>query len=531
MVIDDADPVDADELRAEWVRKAARRDRARKASVPDTLAAEAARLGDRAPAMMHVPSSAVSFAKADEAIEAAESVGLHLDDWQRLAVRALLATNEAGKWAAFEGGSAVPRQNGKGGIIECVLLGGVLAHGERRSVYSAHEFKTSLSALDRLDELLASTPWAARLVRRVSRSNGKEGIIFRSGQTISFRTRTKTGGRGLSVDGRVILDEAMILPETVIGNFIPTMSSFTVQGNPQALYFGSAVDQWIHEYGVPFARLRARGAAADEAVAFLEWCARVPAREDGRPVTPEDVSRAIADDPLAWRQANPSLGIRIAESHVPRERRAMAARTFAVERLGVGDWPDVDEDADTVIDMDAWRELADPGAAIPDPVEIVFDVSPARTWSAVVAAGQREDGRVGLEVVAYGRGTEWLEDRLVALREHRPRGFTCDEKGPAASMIPALRRRGVRVETTSTDEMAQACGDIIDGVAGGLLAHSGDDAFEAAIKAAAKRKIGDRIAWSRAGSEGDITPLVAATLGYWRVRTRRRRGKPAIVVR
>lgn len=495
------------------------------------LERQADELGDRAPATLWLPPSAVSYAKADEAIEVASSVGMAVDDWQRLGLRTILATTEAGKWAAFEAGAQVARQNGKGGIIEVVLLAHLLAWGTRKIIYSAHEFKTALAALERLEELLAAEPDTARLVRAVSRSNGKEGITLRSGQTVSFRTRTKTGGRGLT-GGLVVLDEAMILPETVIGALIPTMSALSVTGNPQALYLGSAVDEWIHEYGVPFARLRARGMSGDDAVAWLEWCANVPERADGEPVTPEDVTRAIASSPVAWRQANPAAGIRIAEEHIERERRSMPARTFAVERLGVGHWPAVEEEGATVIDLERWRELADPGAELADPLEIIFDVSPARTWAIVLAAGRRKaDELVGVEVVAYAKGTAWLEDRLVALRDHRPAGFTCDEKGPAASMIPELRKRGVRVKPTTTDDMAQACGDFLDGVAKGLLRHSGDDAFESAIKAAAKRKLGDRFAWSRVGSEGDITPLVAATLGYWRVRTRRQRAKPAVVRR
>jgi hypothetical protein len=56
------------------------------------------------------------------------------------------------------------------------------------------------------------------------------------------------------------------------------------------------------------------------------------------PTTPDDVTEDEATDPEAWAQANPGLGIRITPS-TSREQRSMDARTFAVERLGVGDWP------------------------------------------------------------------------------------------------------------------------------------------------------------------------------------------------
>jgi phage terminase large subunit-like protein len=44
--------------------------------------------------------------------------GLELDPWQQFVIHNALGERPDGKWAAFEVGVEVPRQNGKGGLLE-----------------------------------------------------------------------------------------------------------------------------------------------------------------------------------------------------------------------------------------------------------------------------------------------------------------------------------------------------------------------------------------------------------------------------
>jgi hypothetical protein len=129
-----------------------------------------------------------------------------------------------GKWAAFEVGVEVAAQNGKGAILEARELAGLFLLGERLIIHSAHQFDTSLEAFRRLLCLIEDTPDFDRRVQRVSRSHGEEGIELKNRQRIRFRTRTKGGGRGFSGDC-LILDEAMILPESAHGALLPTLSA------------------------------------------------------------------------------------------------------------------------------------------------------------------------------------------------------------------------------------------------------------------------------------------------------------------
>lgn len=419
-------------------------------------------------------------------------------------LRASLGQREDGKWAAFEVGLVVSRQNGKGAILEARELAGLFLLRERLIIHSAHQFDTALEAFRRLLWLIEETPDLASQVKRVSRSHGEEGIELKTGERIRFRTRTKGGGRGFSADC-LILDEAMVLPESGYGSLLPTLSAMP---NPQVWYAGSAVDREVHEDGIVFARVRERGLkGTDPRLAFIEWSVD----RDG----PENVEEGLATDPKAWRQANPALGIRITEEQIANEQRALDARTFAVERLGVGDWPETDG-TPHVIDMQLWKTLTDYDSQPLDPVCFTFDVAPDRSMSSITVSGRREDGLPHVEVVNRAPGTGWVAKRVAELvKSHECLTTLCDGGGPAASLLPQLKRLEVDVELIEAREMAQACGHFYDAVDQRDLRHLGTTELTSALKGAAQRPLGDAWAWSRKNSSSDISCLVAATLAVW----------------
>lgn len=441
--------------------------------------------------------------------------GLVLDPWQATTLEHALGERADGRWAAFEVAVNVPRQNGKGAILEARELAGLFLLGERLIIHSAHLFDTSLEAFRRLLALIEDAPDLDRRVMRVSRSHGEEGIELRGGQRIRFRTRTKGGGRGFTGDC-LILDEAMVLPESFHGTLLPTLSAKSMIGSPQVWYMGSAVDQMVHEHGIVFARLRERAlGGGDPSLAYFEHSAEL-VDGDGEPLPLATLDKALLDDPVLWAQANPGLGIRISEEHIAKELRSMDARTFAVERLGVGDWPATEGTGSSPISFEAWSRLEDPGSLLADPVCLAFDVSPARSSGSISAAGRRPDGLAHVETVDRREGTGWMVDRLVELRDrHDPSRIVCDAASPAASLLAELEERGVLVETVDAREYANACGLVFDLVEQAGLRHLGTAELASAVRGAAKRPLGDAWAWSRRLSTVDISPLVAATLALW----------------
>jgi hypothetical protein len=428
---------------------------------------------------------------------------LHLDAWEQLVLIGGCGERSDGKWAAFEVGVEAPRQNGKGSILEARELAGLFSFGERLLIHSAHEQATSSEHFRRLLGLIESVPDFDRRVIRAPKGKGAEAIELRGGQRILFKTRTGGGGRGLTGDF-VALDEAMILPEAMIAALVPTMAARSIHGNPQLWYAGSAVDRQKHEHGVVFARVRERGLRAAPRVAWFEWSV------DGD--DPDELPAEIREDPAAWAQANPGMGIRISAEHIANEcAGALGPREFAVERLGIGDWPPTDGTADQVISDAAWTGCLDQAHESPAPQALALDVKPDRSAAAIGAAD--ESGHV--KVLDHRPGTGWLVERAVELDERYNAPLLVDERSPAASFIDALTNAGVKVIGVNGSEYAMACGTFFDAVVDRTMSHEGSPELNAAVKGASKRPLGDAWAWSRKTSGVDISPLVACTLAHW----------------
>lgn len=442
----------------------------------------------------------------DRAVELNARAGLVLDDWQEDVLRASLLRTGDG-WAAFEVGVVVPRQNGKGSILEARELAGLFLLEGQHIIHSAHETMTALEHFYRVDALIDRCKELRGQVKSVRRTNGREAIWLRNGNRLEFQTRTKGRGRGFSSD-TLIFDEAMFLPEHAIAAAFFTLSA---RPDPQVWYTGSSPDQLVDEHGVALARVRERALRQDTGLAYFEWSLPID--------NPDLVDDDVAADPEQWRQANPALGIRISEEHVEAERRSVAPRTFAVERLCVGDWPPTS--GDSVIDLEAWNALIDPASVVAGEVAFTFDVKPDRSASSIAAAGRRSDGMFHVEVIDRRRGTNWVVPRILELvGRHANSGVFCDSAGPAVSLVAALAGE-LEVQELSAREMANACGLFYDAVEDEQVRHLGTPELTAALRGAQKRALGDAWAWSRKNSAVDISPLVAVTVALWAVSTAR----------
>lgn len=433
-----------------------------------------------------------------EAVELyADVAGSPLDPWEAYALEQAMAVKDDGRFVPFEVGLVCPRQNGKDEILIARELAGLFLLGEELIIHSAHLFATSKEHQMRLWSLIEGNEEYSRKVKRQYLSHGDEGILLVDGRRIRFLTRMNQSARGFTVDC-MIFNEAMILKEESRAAMMPTLAT---RPNPQLWYAGSAVDQRTHDHGVVFASVRERGLAGDDpALAYMEWSA-----ETDR--SPDDLGE-LAFDEAAIRQANPSLGVRIPLDHVEKERRSMAARTYAVERMGVGDWPRTDGLLGSVISPDQWAALFDSNSKLLMPVCMAYDVAPDRSYAAIAVAGYNQDGLLHVEVGEHRRGTHWVVERFVELLERfEPVWAGCD----AYAMLPGMEAQPVR--TVAAAEHGMACGRFVDAVQDGQLRHLGSDELRSAVLAARTRPLGDLgWAWSRKGSPVDITPLVASTL-------------------
>jgi hypothetical protein len=450
------------------------------------------RLGVQRPRLLLSPPRVSSA--GSEAVDLAASAGLFLDDWQRYALDVSLGERIDGSWAAFEVGLVAPRQNGKGSVLEARELAGLFLFDERLILHSAHEFKTAWEAFLRIKTLIEQTPDLERRVSSIRKSHADVSIELTNGARLRFVARSGGSGRGFSGDC-VILDEAYNLDAAAMAALLPTLSA---RPNPQIWYAssaGMATSLQLHA-------VRKRAVAANEHVerlAWLEWSAD----PDAKP-----------DDPEAWAQANPALGIRISEEFIHSERAALsgAVPEFMRERLGIWDEPDT---VGAVITLDEWEACADPKSSPTDPVVFGVDASPDRQWATIVVAAHGSTGHPHLEVVDHRSGVGWLSGRLVELRDKwGPATVVVDPYSPAASEIAAAEAAGVPITKMSGAVLAAACGAFFDGVKDRTLRHRDDPDFRASLAVARKRQVGDGWAWSRRDSTSDITAIVAATLAF-----------------
>ena len=429
-----------------------------------------------------------------EACELAESAGLILDPWQRLVLDAALSEQGDGRWSAFEVGVIVPRQNGKGAILEARELAGLFLLGEELILHSAHEFKTGQEAFRRILSLIENTPDLDRLVKRVRTSHGEEGIETTTGARLRFVARSSGSGRGFSGDC-IILDEAFRVSPAMMAALLPTMMA---RPNPQLWYTTSSPFE-LDENSEQVRAVKARAESDSPGrLVWAEWS------------NPRDVD---PDDRVAWARANPALGRRISTEAIEAARNTLPLEVFLVEHGGV--WKA--QSVSAKIPEHAWKATAvDASPSMERPVFAV-DVPPDRSAGSVAVCSRDEiDGDAfTAELADRRRGTEWIVPRVIELSDRYGAPVVIDAAGPAFSLVADLESAGVTVHVTSTREFTAACARLFDAVRNGVFHHTSQPALDAAVLGASDRRVGDAWAWSRTSSAVDISPLVAVTLALW----------------
>ncbi|MEU5133429.1 terminase [Streptomyces californicus] len=473
-------------------------------------AAETPLYGAQRPRLMTVPAGALSSA-GQEAVDLAARAGLALDPWQQFVLDQGMSENAAGGWLAPEVAVNLPRQNGKGGIIEARSLWGLFIGGEQLILHSAHEFKTAKNAFKRIERLIRGCPDLHKRVKAYRQTVGEEGIELYTGQVLRFIARSGGSGRGFTADC-VILDECMILGDDAMAALAPTMAAVE---NSQLWYLGSA------GIGAPsrqLARLRDRALRAletgepDRAMAYFEWS--IDPHVDECP--PGCTAHDDVDSVASILRANPAIGYRLQVEKSANERLTMGDTLYARERLGVGLYPSDSANTWQVISEDSWRSLASAESAPEGEVVFAIDATPEQSHAAIAVAG-RWRGGTHIEIAHHQPGMGWVVAKAKRMQEeHKPRCWVVDAGGPAGSLIQELEEElGINVVSPKMREVAQAAGQFFTAVADQSISHIDQPLLATALAGAQKRPLGDAWAWARRGGGVDISPLVAATHAKW----------------
>ena len=415
-------------------------------------------------------------------------IGKPLLDWQRYALDVGLE-HDNGRWAYNDVAIAVARQNGKtggaGGVLGTRILTGLLLWGES-VLHSAQNRDLPRESFLEIAEVL-QTRFPGRLASRPRRANGQETIRMANGGSYRIIAPRSDAPRGHHAD-LVVLDEIREYRDTAfVAAILPTQNT---SPNPQVWYASNAGDP----SSIVLNRLRARGLEPDPSLAWLEWSAD-PALEP--------------DDPEAWAQANPSLGVLIDEARIAHLHATLTPEAFATEVLC--QWVDV---AGTrAIPAPLWDAATSPDIAPPDAERrpmVSIDVDPDRGAAAMVAAWHLPDGRIGTDLVLYRTGDlDKLTDTVAAkVAELEPAAVGFDPWTTEA-LADTLAASGVAMTPVTGRAWVSACQTLLELLNTDRLRHPGRHALSVQLAHAGRRESTEGRWWITRGVEP--IPAVTAT--------------------
>ena len=433
-----------------------------------------------------------------------------------------------GKWACFEFAEWVPRQNGKGAILEIRALAGFLLLGEQLIMWSAHEYKTAIRAFRRMKQLLKRLGKQVGAnenllevdgIRiKISNTNGEEGFErLDTNAELKFIARSKSSGRGFTGNTNII-DEAFAYTWEQNEALMPTMRAVE---NPQIIY--TSTPPLTGDTGDVMYQLHERAeAGGDASLGYRDW---------GLGGDLEHLADVDLDDPALWQVTNPAWGRRVTEEATARDRRGMSDQGFAREILGI--WPKRAEGS-TVIDPAKWAAMLDEGSVRDREAGLALgvDISPLRASAAICVYGLRADGCGHAQLADYRPGTKWLIPRLVELRETLGPIAIAMGRGTHAFLKTALDKEGFQLPedpeepesgdlaVTGAIDMAAAAGQVLEGVREQAFRVIPNRHLDVAVAGAKTKASGDTIAWTPTKSDVDITPLVALSVARWSYESR-----------
>jgi hypothetical protein len=452
--------------------------------------------GSQAPTLLHLPDGGRTTA-GSEVIELAASAGLILDPWQCDVLNGAMLELPGGRWAAFEAGVIVPRQNGKGGILQARQLAGLFVLGEKLQVHTAHEFKTAFEHFLRVKELIEGCPELDRKVQIIRQGTGDQSVELKNGQRLRFLARNKKSGRGLTGD-TVYLDEAFALTAAMMGALLPTLRAVK---NPQVWYASSAP-----MFESDFLHSLLRRAEGDDPRLFLAaW---------------ENPTDTLIDDVDAWLRVNPAVGYRIWLETIESELRTLRGTPeglaeFLRECIGIREGGDGEAG---VINYADWVTLHDKRSTISSRLSLGLSVSPDGAWSTFSTVGRRADGNVHVDTNDRRAGTGWVVARAVELHGKHQVPICVNPASATGALLKPLAEARVPVVEVGEREYGQACVAVLEAIRGAKVRHLDQETMNRAAAAAGQRDLGREglWVWSRPGMV-DISPLTAATLAWTRL--------------
>lgn len=430
-------------------------------------------------------------------------LGIRFRWWQVAIATIILSKTADGKYATTIGGTglSIPRQVGKTFMVGAIIFALCLLRPGLTVVWSAHRLRTAEETFKKMQALTRRKSVKAHILKVVLGS-GEEEIQFVNGSRILFGARAAGFGRGFDEVDVVVYDEAQILEQAALDDMIPATNQCRQETGALLLFMGTPPQP--KDRAEVFTLMRESALKGDDTTAWIEFGA-----DEGYVPTASPAPLTERD----WEQvarSNPSFPDDTPRESILRMRKQLGDESF--RREGMGIWDKITRQF-SPLNGPLWSESVDIGPRDTEkPDALGVDMSHDRQIS-IGACWSVEDDAAHVEEVWAGvdepGAVEWIVQRA-----GRRMTVVIDGQSPAASMIPALKARKVKVHTGSAGDMAKACGLVKSDLEARRLTHAGQEAVDEAREGARKRAIGGAGGWGydRRDPSVYIHPLVAVTL-------------------
>jgi len=427
-------------------------------------------------------------------------------EWQKHVLDQALVVDKEGKWVRTTCGVLVARQSGKSHLVRMRILAGLFIFGEAQAYAMAQNRRLSLDALWKVVDIIESTPWMKRRVKRISRTNGNEGIEVwcehfpeqcppgcQRVRRYHILAATADGARGASADF-LYIDELREIGEAVWAAAAPT-----TRARPNAQTWVTSNAGTADSTVLNDLRSRALGDNSPR-LGWWEWSAEPHCK-----IT--DVS--------AWQAANPALGhtvqIESLEDSVARDHPDIVRTEMLCQWVDATDCP---------FNLANWDAGLDRTLVMsPDlPTYMAFDLDFNRTSCFLVSAQVTE---TGLNVYSHSwerdeplNELELASEIASVVRRYKTRSVAYDPR--AGEHVAAhLKRAGVHTDPTpwSGAVFPTLCDITMTAIQSKRLHHVGQPELKAQLAACSRRPASDggwRIARKTSGSIPAAVAMVMA---------------------
>jgi hypothetical protein len=343
-------------------------------------------------------------------------------------------------------------------------------------------------------------------------SVGSEAMRYANGSEVSLFTPSDMTGVGVSTDD-VAIDEARF-HSAARGLALEAALRPTQATRDGQLWIISSAgiyqqSDWLHSW---LEKGRASLGNPDTNIAYFDYS------------IPDDADAMDLDTVCEW---HPAVGRTITREFIAAEMESMEPYDFAREYAGV--WT---KSVEQVIPGHDWAACANPRRPQPTKgnLTLAFATAPNRSTSSIGAAWRDANGLLHVAVLDHRPGVDWLQPRLMELRETwKPKGVVFNAIGPAVSVADSLRRAKVRLMPANSPDYCIACGAMFEHILARDIAHHAQPSLDEAVAGVGKRTLGERWVWGYKASESSISPLEAVTLAAWGYDHRPPKRVPVIV--